>query len=89
MSDSEEVFGNDDVISNEFNKYFTEVGQQLKNKIQPTHKDHTKNLGEFLGEKMTLNETNANEIEEIICGLKNVGAGIEQHKCKPYVNVPT
>ena len=84
ISDSGEEIQNDVSISNEFNKYFTEIGQKLKNKFTTNVTDPMSNREEFSGEKMVLPETNANEIEEIICGLNNVGAGIDNINAKLF-----
>ena len=64
-------------ISKEFNKYFAEIGQKLKNKITTPASDPIDNLEDFLGEIMILSPTTGNEVEEIISGLNDVGGGID------------
>ena len=73
-----ETVQNDDSIATEFNKYFVDIGQKLKNKINVTGNDPINNISDFVGDEMVLSPTNRNEIEQIICSLKNVGAGIDK-----------
>lgn len=81
-----EAIKNDNSISEEFNKYFVEIGQKLKNKILATEDDPINQLGDFLGEQMSLSQTNKEEIEQIIGNLNNVGAGIDGINAKIFKN---
>ena len=75
VSDLGEDVENDISISKEFNQYFAEIGQKLKNKITTSASDPIDNLEDYLGDIMVVSPTTENEVEEIISGLNDVGAG--------------
>ena len=77
---------NDASIANEFNRYFAEVGQTLKNKIPVTGKDPTDKINSFQGDEMVLSPTSREEIEEIIMSLNNVGAGLDKINARIFKN---
>lgn len=84
-SENEHVITNDDEIAESFNKYFAEVGQNLKNGISPTNTDPLELINEIPQEgKMNLSGTNEKELTDIIIGLKNVGAGIDKINAKIF-----
>lgn len=84
-------------IANSFNKYFTEVGETLANKIhQPTNNDNDYiTIENTTPNSMFLSPTNCEEIKNIITNLKNgKSPGIDQisnellKKCVDHIIEP-
>ena len=76
VNDADEELNGSDTISEGFNKFFTEVGEKLKQRI---HKNDTDPL-KFVQNteiNMTLAQVNDNDVEQIILQLKDVGAGFD------------
>ena len=70
-------------IARVLNKYFSEVGLQLKANIPNVDCDPLE-LIEEVEHEMCLNATTENEIEEIVKGLNDVGAGYDKINSKIF-----
>ena len=73
-------------IAEGFNKFFTEVGLKLKQKINRSSLDPISFLRTMPIQNMTLSPINDNELEQIILQLKDVGAGTDNINSKIFKN---
>ena len=73
-------------IADGFNKFFTEIGPKLKQKIKHNYHIPATSAHLQLKEIMTLSPVTENNIEQIILNLKNVGAGVDGINSKIFKN---
>ena len=74
----------DDIeIAEQFNSFFTEIGEKLCESIQPSSFDPLK-LVPNIDDEMSLEPTNEIELASIIKGLNNVGAGVDNINSKLF-----
>ena len=63
-------------IAQGFNTFFTDVGKQLKSKLQHTETNPLKIMPEFAGRPLdVLQDTCVNEIKQIVSDMRVVGGG--------------
>ena len=73
-----------ETISEEFNKFVSEVGERLKQNIDKTNTDPLKYAQDNTEHLLALSQVNESDVEETIQQLKDVGAGIEGIKSKLF-----
>ena len=64
-------------LAEKFNKFFTEVGEALKQSIPKNDTDPLENIDTATEEIIEFSEVSNSAVEQIIMQLKNVGAGID------------
>lgn len=83
MNDGDNKLYNDACIAESFNKYFSQIGEQLNNAIPPSSFDPL-HLIPNIENDMELPITNDAELIDIITNLNNVGAGADGINAKIF-----
>ena len=84
IADDEGNMLTDDVdIAERFNIFFTDIGEKLSQNIPSSPFDPLKNIPN-IDDEMSLELTNEEEVVNIIKGLKDVGAGIDNISSKIF-----
>jgi hypothetical protein len=77
---------NTSVISNKFNEYFTNIGNDLAKRIPSTNLDPLSYIQIDMQESMFTHHVECNEVEKIIQSLKNASAGHDGIQAKALKN---
>ena len=84
-NDNGDTLINDKDIAESFNHYFSNIGEKLKSQINPPGDDPANLIDDLPADRnMTLSLTTENELKDIIQGLKNTGAGIDNINAKIF-----
>ena len=83
LSENGEIFSKDVEIAESFNNFFAEIGERLKGSIPSSSLDPLK-LILNIDEEMELGATSELEITNIVRGLNNVGAGVDNINSKLF-----
>ena len=77
VSDAGAELNDAKTISEEFNKYFTEVGKKLKQNIHQKNIDPLEYIKATTQKLMSFSQVSDHDVEQIILQLKDVGAGVD------------
>ena len=83
LSENGEIFSKDVEVAESFNNFFAEIGERLKGSIPSSSLDPLK-LILNIDEEMELGATSELEIINIVRGLNNVGAGVDNINSKLF-----